>query len=275
MRALGKKTVNVGYTDDWKSFANYSTGDNALSTYLKIAVQQIKEQASLLGAAQNQTSMRDVKLAVEPQVRSRHTLDLPASLFAGSYFDMYEPEVLNLAGLGFLLINELSKSVTDTWSYNSWSFASLSAFSSGRNCLAEQISKYQWSGRNVSCTGGVLDEAVARAGALRATYDLFAAKYNPTVRAMSRLALLPRRSPAATTQTTLMEGLTNEQLFFTYNAQQLCTVATPQWVVANQDSAPAKWRVNAAVANSKAFAKAFQCKAGTPMNRGAEACNMW
>lgn len=66
-----------------------------------------------------------------------------------------------------------------------------------------------------------------------------------------------------------LEKYTAEQLFFIQYARAHCGNMTPEESVKmlNDDNhSPKKWRINGVVQNSDHFAKAFQCKAGTPMN---------
>ncbi|KAJ3097509.1 Endothelin-converting enzyme 2 [Phlyctochytrium bullatum] len=65
-----------------------------------------------------------------------------------------------------------------------------------------------------------------------------------------------------------LEGYTQEQLFFISYAMRECGSRTPQELarMAAGRHPPPRARVNLAVANSKAFAKAFKCWRDTPMN---------
>ena len=74
-----------------------------------------------------------------------------------------------------------------------------------------------------------------------------------------------------------VEGTSDEQLFFVAYAQGWCTKETPQvleMMARTNPHSPAKWRVNGPMADVPAFAQAYQCKAGTPMNSG-KVCSVW
>ncbi|KAG9061820.1 hypothetical protein KI688_006971 [Linnemannia hyalina] len=62
---------------------------------------------------------------------------------------------------------------------------------------------------------------------------------------------------------------TLEQLFFISYGHLWCTKMTPESLVDlvnHNNRSPPQWRINGAAQNSPDFAKAFQYKAGTPMN---------
>jgi len=75
----------------------------------------------------------------------------------------------------------------------------------------------------------------------------------------------------------LIEGMTNDQLFFIAFAQSWCTLAQPEFerlmVTTNPHSLP-KYRVIGPVSNFPDFARTFNCAEGTPM-RPAKTCEVW
>jgi predicted metalloendopeptidase len=74
-----------------------------------------------------------------------------------------------------------------------------------------------------------------------------------------------------------VEGYTDPQLYFLAYAQGWCSKETPQFLemlARTNPHSPAKWRVNGPMADVPAFAQAYQCKAGTPLNSG-KVCSVW
>jgi predicted metalloendopeptidase len=76
-----------------------------------------------------------------------------------------------------------------------------------------------------------------------------------------------------------VDGYSDDQLYFLAYAQSWCEKDTPEQAElrahANPHS-PAKWRVDGVIVDQPAFAKAFGCKAATPMNPGeGKACAVW
>jgi len=71
--------------------------------------------------------------------------------------------------------------------------------------------------------------------------------------------------------------LTPDQLFFVAHAQAWCSVQTPEFQrmqVTVDPHSPARFRGSAPEIDNPAFAAAFSCKAGTPMNP-ANRCEVW
>ena len=75
-------------------------------------------------------------------------------------------------------------------------------------------------------------------------------------------------------------GLSNDQLFFLYFAQNWCTVYTPAAAVQRLETdvhSPDMYRVIGPLSNSVHFAKAYKCSASDPMGRSLtpQACELW
>jgi predicted metalloendopeptidase len=74
-----------------------------------------------------------------------------------------------------------------------------------------------------------------------------------------------------------VQGFTDEQLYFIAYAQGWCTKNRPEDLAmrAHTDPhSPPMFRVNGPMVDVPAFAAAYQCKAGTPMNTGT-VCSVW
>jgi endothelin-converting enzyme/putative endopeptidase len=74
-------------------------------------------------------------------------------------------------------------------------------------------------------------------------------------------------------------GSSPAQRFFYRFAQSRCTSQTPEELksaIANDGHAPPAFRVNGPLMNMPEFARAFSCKAGSPMALPAEKiCRVW
>ncbi|MBC7977998.1 MAG: M13 family metallopeptidase, partial [Myxococcales bacterium] len=75
----------------------------------------------------------------------------------------------------------------------------------------------------------------------------------------------------------VVEGYTDDQLYFMAYGQSWCSKVTPEALEnsahANPHSPP-MWRVNGVIVNQPGFGAAFQCAANTPMNP-AKQCRVW
>jgi predicted metalloendopeptidase len=75
----------------------------------------------------------------------------------------------------------------------------------------------------------------------------------------------------------LVEGYTDDQLYFMAYAQSWCDKMTPEVLETRAHSnphSPPMWRVNGVIVNQPGFGPAFKCAAGTPMNPGKQ-CSVW
>ena len=75
-----------------------------------------------------------------------------------------------------------------------------------------------------------------------------------------------------------VDGFTPDQRFFIGMAQWACENERPENLRVNaitNPHSPGKYRINGVVANMPEFWKAFNCKDGNPMMRGAKACKVW
>jgi len=74
-----------------------------------------------------------------------------------------------------------------------------------------------------------------------------------------------------------IDGFTPAQRFFLSWAQIRCENVTPEVAhrrAVSDEHAPGRWRVNGVVSNMAEFARAFSCRAGSPMVR-QPACRVW
>jgi predicted metalloendopeptidase len=141
-----------------------------------------------------------------------------------------------------------------------WTKETKEKFDAATKCVQDQYSQYEaipgvklngalTSGENIADIGGV------KLG--------FAA-----LRAWQRQHPEERRT---------VEGTNDERVFFLAYAQGWCSKETPQFLemlARTNPHAPAKWRVDGALADVPAFAQAYGCGAGSPMSPG-KVCSVW
>ncbi|KAF9305210.1 hypothetical protein BGZ74_010989 [Mortierella antarctica] len=214
-----------------------------------------------------------VKLAAIPQTvnafynPNMNSIEILAGILRAPFFDAAVPEYLNYAGIGVVAAHELAHGFDNRGqSYDEngalrdwWEPSSLQAFENKSKCFIEQYNEYTIDGpdgKKHNVNGwSTLGENIADNGGLKIAYEAWKqrqrnAKHNN------------RKLPG-------LEKYTTEQLFFIQYARAHCGNMTPEESVKmlNDDNhSPKKWRINGVVQNSEHFAKAFQCKAGTPMN---------
>jgi predicted metalloendopeptidase len=75
----------------------------------------------------------------------------------------------------------------------------------------------------------------------------------------------------------VVDGYTDDQLYFLAYAQSWCDKMTPEVLETRAHSnphSPPMWRVNGVIVNQPGFGPAFKCASGTPMNPGKQ-CSVW
>jgi predicted metalloendopeptidase len=92
----------------------------------------------------------------------------------------------------------------------------------------------------------------------------------------AHLAMHSAGDPAAAAPSPI-PGLTNDQLFFVGFAQSMCEAIVPgssQEKAGADPGVPGRFRVRGALSSYPAFAEAFSCAPGTPMNP-KDRCEVW
>ncbi|KAG0377867.1 hypothetical protein BGX24_005289 [Mortierella sp. AD032] len=214
-----------------------------------------------------------IKLASIPQMvnafynPNMNSIEILAGILRAPFFDAAVPEYLNYAGIGVVAAHELGHAFDNNgrrydetgiireW----WEESSIQEFDERSKCFIEQYEEYTIDGpdgKKHKVNGwSTLGENIADNGGLKIAYDAWNQRKKDKKHNNKKLPGLNKYTP--------------EQLFFIQYARAHCGNMTPEESVKmlNDDNhSPKKWRINGVVQNSKHFAKAFQCKAGAPMN---------
>lgn len=140
-----------------------------------------------------------------------------------------------------------------------WSAASRDAFDARARCVADQYARYEPL-PGVHLDGRLeLGENIADAAGVAAAYGAF-------------LGALARRGTR-----TVAAGLSDEQQFFVALGQASCEAQRDDVVrarAARSPHAPWRYRSTGMLANLPAFAEAFRCAPGSPMNP-SDRCSVW
>ncbi|KAF9935213.1 hypothetical protein FBU30_006298 [Linnemannia zychae] len=214
-----------------------------------------------------------VKLASIPQVvnafynPNKNSIEIMAGILKAPFFDATVPEYLNFAGIGVVAAHELGHAFDNSgrrydetgaireW----WEESSIQEFDEKSKCFIEQYNEYTVDGvdgKKHNVNGWTtLGENIADNGGLKIAYEAWKQRQRANRYNNSNLPGL--------------EKYTVEQLFFIQYARAHCGNMDSEESVKmlNDDNhSPKKWRINGVVQNSDHFARAFQCKSGTPMN---------
>ncbi|KAF9909815.1 hypothetical protein EC991_007986 [Linnemannia zychae] len=214
-----------------------------------------------------------IKLASIPQTvnafynPNMNSIEILAGILRAPFFDAAVPEYLNYAGIGVVAAHELGhafdnngRRYDETGAIREWwEQSSIDEFDERSKCFIDQYGEYTIDGPNGkkhNVNGwSTLGENIADNGGLKIAYDAWNQRKKNSKHNNKKLPGLTK--------------YTAEQLFFIQYARAHCGNMTPEESVKmlNDDNhSPKKWRINGVVQNSAHFAKAFQCKAGAPMN---------
>jgi putative endopeptidase len=272
-RALEKLeaiTNKIGYPDRWR---DYSKLRLSRSSYFKSSVAaaefEFGRELAKVGKAVDRSewgmSPQTVNAYYNPL---QNEIAFPAGILQPPFFYRDFPAAMNYGAIGGAIGHELTHGFDDqgrkfdaAGRLREWWEPEVSArFEKRAQCVSDLYATYEVE-PGVHLNGPLtLGENIADIAALKeilAAYRLWATRHG---------------APAAA-----VAGLTNEQLLFVAWGQVWCAVMSPELArlqVSTDPHSPARFRVNGPMANTPAFAVAFQCAPGTPMNP-EKRCEVW
>ena len=268
---LGKMAYLVGYPDKWR---RYDFAVNRAQFTDNVWAAERFERARQLAKIGKPVDRFDWQMT-PPTVNayydaSLNELALPAGQLQPPFFGASFHPAVNFGSTGGGTIgHEMTHGFDDSgrqfdadgnlrdW----WSKPTSEKFDEAAQCVVDQYAKYEavpgitlngklTAGENIADIGGVKLGFVAYQG------------------------WKARQSPPPPAQ---VEGFTDEQLYFLAYGQSWCSKDTAErleTMARSNPHSPPRWRANGVVVNLPAFAAAFQCKAGAPMNPG-KICEVW
>jgi putative endopeptidase len=133
---------------------------------------------------------------------------------------------------------------------NWWEPDTENQFKQRTQCVIDQYSRYEVAGGTKVNGANTVGENIADIGGVKLAFAAY------------------RGLRADAPETVVADGFTEDQQFFVSFGQAWCAKTRPDFekLLATVDvHAPARWRVNGALAATSAFGKAFGCKAGSRM----------
>ena len=257
----------VGYPDRWRTYDGvevdrHSWFASGISARRFEAARQIRRIGQPVDRGEWHMTPPTVNAYYNP---SANEMVFPAGILQPPFFHRDFPSPMNYGGMGMVMGHELTHGFDDQgrkfdahgrmaeW----WTPAVAKAFEERAACIEEQYAAYEVQ-PGVHLDGKLtLGENLADNGGIRLAWKAWSA--------LGDDASLPGLE------------LTPQQLFFVAFAQTWCTVASPEYeklaATVDPHSAP-RFRVNGPLSNLPAFAEAFGCSEGTPMNP-REKCRVW
>lgn len=267
---LGAIRNKIGYPDEWRDYSAMKIvpGDY-FANYLAGAAFESDRQLHKIGQPVDRDEWR-----APPQIVNafynplQNDISFPAGILQPPFFHRDFPAALNYGGIGAVVGHEITHGFDDQgrkfdprgelreW----WEPSVAERFEARAQCVADFYSHFTVvSGEHVN--GRLtLGENIADIGGVKRAHAAYR-------RWLDRHG---QPEPA-------VPGLSNEQLFFVAYGQVWCALATPEVErlrITVDPHSPPQFRVLGTLANVPAFAGAFGCAEGTPMNP-AERCEVW
>jgi putative endopeptidase len=265
---LHKIDNKVAYPEKWRDYGSLPVGrDSLLENVLNAARFETARDLAKIGKPVDRGEWR----MTPPTVNAYYSASLnemvfPAGIMQLPFFSPEAPLPSNYGGLGMVMGHELTHGFDDQgrkfdgdgnlreW----WSTRVAKAYEERAACVARQYDGYI-AVDDVHLNGRLtLGENIADIGGLKMMISALRAKR--------------QGQPPAN-----VGGFNDEQQAFIAFAQVWCTNYRPEAARTQALTNPhstAQWRVNGPVSDNRDFAKAFQCKAGSPM-APTNRCTVW
>ena len=270
-RALEKLRLvanKIGFPDRWRDYSSMRVGRSShLANALAASAFEERRQLAKIGKPVDrgewEMSPPTVNAYYSP---SLNEMVFPAGILQPPFWNLVAPEPVNLGAIGMVVGHELTHGFDDEgrkldghgnlsdW----WTPGVGERFEERASCLVRQYGAYE------PVPGAHLDGALTLGENIA---DLGGLK-------LAGAALRHAQVAPAT-----VAGFTPDQQLFVGMAQIWCSATREPFarmLAVTDPHAPPRFRVNGTLANTPAFARAFQCREGSPMARpAAERCEVW
>ncbi|WP_181197767.1 M13 family metallopeptidase [Enhygromyxa salina] len=270
--AVGKidKIENkIGYPEKWRSYEGLELSGAYFTDAVAARAWASAEQIAKVGQQVDEQEWRWPASIVNASYNPlQNVMNFPAGILQPPFFHRDHPKAMNFGAMGMVMGHELTHGFDDSgrkfdadgvmreW----WAPEVADSFEVQTQCVVETYSALEVQpgvhvkgeltlGENIADFGGVKEAYIA--------YQAWVAEHGP--------------------EPELIDGLSNEQLFFVALAQSWCTVSTPEFdelLVSVDPHSPPKFRINVPASHFPGFWDAFSCSEGTPMHP-EQVCSVW
>ncbi len=266
-KAVGNK---IGYPDEWRNYSALKVvrGEH-FSNVMAAREFEFDRKTRQIGQAVDPEEWRMTPQMVNAYYTPlQNEIVFPAGILQPPFFHRDFPAAMNYGGIGAVIGHELSHGFDDQgrkfdpqgqlrqW----WEEAATEQFTEQAQCVDDLYSSYEVK-PDVKVNGKLtLGENIADIGGVKQAYAAY--------KSWEKRQGDPKP---------LVEGLTNDQLFFVAYGQVWCSLSTEEQErlqVTTDSHSPGRFRVIGPVSNNRDFAKAFSCEAGAPMNP-KDICEVW
>jgi predicted metalloendopeptidase len=271
-RAKGKMQAivnKIGFPDKWRTYSHVQLGKSYLASYVSAAEAKRKYNLDKLGKRVDPAEWFIPASMVNAFYNPlQNEMVFPAGILQPPYFSTEFPRAMNYGAMGMVMGHELTHGFDDSgrkfdgdgvmkeW----WDPAVSQRFEERTQCIEKAYSAVEVE-PGVNINGKLtLGENIADHGGIKESFNAYKSY-------VARHGAEP----------SIIDGLSNEQLFFVGYAQGWCTQMAPEFarfMVTVDSHSPAKYRVNLPLSHLPAFWETFQCGADRKM-RAQNACEVW
>jgi predicted metalloendopeptidase len=261
----------IGYPDEWRDYSGLAVSSEDFLANVQAA--RVFEYERVLSRAGKPVDRGEWFMS-PPTVNAYYNALLneivfPAGILQPDAFHRDFPMAMNFGGIGAVMGHELTHGFDDSgrrfdaqgrlreW----WQPEVSERFEERAQCVQDLYDGYEVE-PGLTLDGKLtLGENIADLGGVKEAHRAYRAW----------------REAQAQEPEPLIEGLTDEQLFFVAYGQVWCAVASPEYLRlqarTNPHSTP-RYRVVGPISNLPAFGEAFDCPVGSPM-RPEKVCEVW
>jgi endothelin-converting enzyme/putative endopeptidase len=270
--AVGKmqKIENkIGYPEKWKSYDKLNFTGSYFADTIAARTWSSNYQSAKVGKAVDEKEWYWPASIVNASYNPlQNFISFPAGILQPPFFHREYPKAMNYGAMGMVMGHELTHGFDDSgrkfdgdgvmreW----WAPAVATNFEAETQCVVKTYSALEVQ-PGVHVKGELtLGENIADFGGIKESYAAYQ-------------AWVAEQGP----EPQLIEGLTNEQLFFVATAQSWCSVSSPEFeelLVSVDSHSPPKFRVNVPMSHLPGFWDAFSCSEGQPMHP-EQVCSVW
>jgi putative endopeptidase len=262
--------LKIGYPDKWRNYAAYKVDRSSyVENRLRGDEFEFARDLAKIGKPVDRTEWDmtppTVNAYYNPQMNE---IVFPAGILQPPFFTPNGDEAINYGGMGAVIGHEMTHGFDDQGAKfdsdgnlkNWWTPEDLKNFQARGECIQKQFEGYEAEGLHEN--GKLVEgESIADLGGLTIAY----AAYQKTLEGK------PQPAP--------IDGFTADQRFFLGFAQIWAGSYRPELarlMIRTNEHPLGQFRTNGPLSNMPAFAKAFDCRAGSEMVRPEEQrCRIW
>jgi putative endopeptidase len=262
--------IKIGYPDKWRDYSAFKVDRGPYaSNVIRSGQFEVARELAKIGKPVDRTEWGMTPPTVNAYYNaSMNEIVFPAGILQPPFYDANRDDAMNYGGIGVVIGHEMTHGFDDQGAKfdaqgnlkNWWTPEDLANFKARGDCIAKQFDEFEVE-PGLHENGKLVEgESIADLGGLTIAYAAMEKSFDG-------------KAPEK------IDGFTAEQRYFIAFAQIWAGSNRPEYarmVVATNPHPLGRYRTNGPVSNTPAFAKAFGCKADSPMVR-AEAlrCRIW